>query len=156
MFLDRNIAAAALVISTAIAVHSEFQCTENGNYLDILSNCTAYFNCRPASENDLHNRTYLRSRFYCQHGQLFSIEEERCLSASNLMCREMVDGTTVSYPVPTIWTTPISSAITFTEPTPTARMKEHTIVESTAATVEGGTIHLKCMKYYTKHVLIQL
>lgn len=91
------------VVTMAIAVRAEFSCEQTGNFLDVHSNCTAYFNCRPAVDG---SPTLTRTQFHCDYGMLYSKEEERCLTASNLMCREMDDGTTDSYPVVTTPTTP--------------------------------------------------
>lgn len=137
MFLNGNLAAAALVllVSTGISVvQSEFRCNTVGSFLDVHSNCTAYFSCHLANDDDV----LVKSRFECPYGQLFSVEEEHCLTASNLMCREMIDGTTVSYQVdtsPTTSTTPSSNnaSISTESTTTTSTPMEYTANQTTVA-----------------------
>lgn len=123
--------AALLVVLTGSA-SAEFWCTESGNFLDVHSNCTAYFNCRPG---DLTVSEFIKTQFHCDYGMLYSIEEERCLTASNLMCRQMDDGTTESVP---IGTPPTLPGTTVTMPTEAQTTVSEPAVTESTTTTEGG------------------
>lgn len=103
---------AVLVVVMSATAYAEFKCTETGSFLDVTSNCTAYYNC---IMNVFQPGKFIKSKFHCDYGMLFSKEEERCLTASNLMCRKMDDGTTESVPIATTPTLPGTTATLPTE-----------------------------------------
>lgn len=82
-----------LAMSIGIA-YGQFSCQAKGKFLDKLSNCTKYFDCQVDKNN-----SFSMSQMSCAYGELFSVEEQRCVLASNLMCRILNDGTTTSMPI---------------------------------------------------------
>lgn len=100
MFRPVDVVAVGIVLLAAVAgargsAAAPFECEQSGNFLDVHSHCTAYYNCRHSGG------AFVQMRFRCDYGMLYSKEEERCLTASNLMCRRLEDGTTESYPTAT-------------------------------------------------------
>lgn len=84
-----------LVAALSIGIaYAEFNCQTKGRFLNSHSNCTQFFDCQLSSNN-----TFQMTRMSCPFEELFSIEEQRCVLASNLMCRLMTDGTTTSMPI---------------------------------------------------------
>lgn len=88
---------AVVVVIAALAIgmaEAQFKCEVDGRFLDRLSNCTQFYDCQRDSNNE-----FRQIKMKCPNEELFSIEEQRCVLASNLMCRLMSDGTTTSLPI---------------------------------------------------------
>lgn len=86
-----------ILVVAALAVglaNAQFKCEVAGRFLDKLSNCTQYFDCQRNATSEL-----ILTHMTCPIQRLFSVDEQRCVMASNLMCRLLTDGTTTSMPV---------------------------------------------------------
>lgn len=70
-------------------VSGEFECPAAGRYLDPLSGCVNYFVCEEK------NGGLVYAQFKCPNEQLYSVEEQRCLTASNLECKELTGATPI-------------------------------------------------------------
>lgn len=89
------------ISSLVLITNAQFKCEEKGRFLDRHSNCTQFIDCEVNSKNE-----FQMSRMSCPLDELYSVEEQRCVLASNLMCRLLTDGTFTSLPISIDFTTP--------------------------------------------------